>query len=102
MKFKNTTNVEAKSFYYWSDGSGRDTYILRNNAGLLSPNKLHEIDIKTKKPKPRYHTMSMGSSTYHLPMPPAPENRVTHYHSDGSGRDNYILINEGGRIAGGR
>ena len=29
--------------------------------------------------------------------PPSFENKVTHYHSDGSGRDNYILVNEGGR-----
>ena len=25
------------------------------------------------------------------------ENKVTHYHSDGTGRDTYIIVNEGGR-----
>ena len=45
MNHMNPTSIEAKSFYYWSDGSGRDTYILKNNGGLLSANKLHELEV---------------------------------------------------------
>lgn len=30
-------------------------------------------------------------------MPPKSENKVVNYHSDGSGRDHYICINNGGR-----
>ncbi|EGR30150.1 hypothetical protein IMG5_140290 [Ichthyophthirius multifiliis] len=88
---------EGKPFYYWSDGTGRDTYILQNNGGLLCQQLLGQLEKKGEK-KPDYIQMQFGSKRRFKSTLPTVENQVTHYRSDGSGRDLYISCNEGGRV----
>lgn len=70
---------------YETDGLGRDTYISQNNGGFWKENIRQVI----RKPNyPIYH----DPNHYTLNLHPAPFK----YYSDGSGRDSYILVNDGG------
>lgn len=93
---------EGKPLFYHSDGTGRDSYIVRNNGGLLSQNMLRNFDNAVSGSlKPSLIPMKLGRS----PVPqggrcsmPAIEDKFVHYHSDGTGRDSYVGWNHGGRI----
>lgn len=70
---------------YATDGLGRDSYISFNNGGFWKQN----INPIIRKPNyPIYHD-SNYHSLHHNPAP-------FKYYSDGSGRDSYILVNDGG------
>jgi hypothetical protein len=45
--------------------------------------------------KNSYASNHFGRTSFGRKLPPILDNKVTHYHSDGSGRDNYIGIDEG-------
>ena len=76
---------------YFADGRGRDRYIAYNNAGFFHdyPNPIN--------PQNSHRTgtvfYSKVSEHYKSPYSKAPN---FHYHSDGNGRDKYILDNGGG------
>lgn len=74
--------VMAKTPYYRTDGTGRDTYIAYDNGGAFKPmDKLHSHGKILIRPKSAASKSSM---------------RSLHYNSDGSGRDSYIRISDGG------
>lgn len=76
---------------YFPDGRGRDRYIAYNNAGFF-----HNYP-KSLSPVNAYRTGTFFGTKiiqhYKSPSIKAPN---FHYHSDGNGRDKYILINGGG------
>jgi hypothetical protein len=76
---------------YFSDGRGRDWYIAYNNAGFF-----HDFP-KSLSPTNTYKTGTFfGTKIIHHNKSPSVKAPNFHYHSDGNGRDKYILINGGG------
>ena len=74
--------VMAKTPYYRTNGTGRDTYIAYDNGGTFKPmSKLHSQNKILVRPKSAASKSSM---------------RSLHYISDGTGRDSYIRISDGG------
>ena len=78
---------------YYSDGRGRDGYIMYNNAGFFHNVPTNFVDSYNSKIATFVSTKVTRKNT--SPFSKAP---CVHYHSDGSGRDKYILINSGGLI----
>ena len=77
--------VKTNIIIYPTNGSGRDTYIMYNNAGFWKEN-LRKFSNKNKSKRSsfaRFHSIRK--------IPP-----IWNYHSDGTGRDTYILYNDGG------
>lgn len=76
---------------YFADGRGRDMYIAYNNAGFF-----HDFP-KSLSPTNSYKKGTFFGTKivqhYKSPSIKAPN---FHYHSDGNGRDKYILVNGGG------
>ena len=75
------------SVNYQSTGTGRDTFVKHNNGGFFKayhPVKAAPVGSFLTKRRP--------------PAAPRPAivSRGIYYHSDGSGRDNYIEIDSGG------
>ena len=76
---------------YFSDGRGRDWYIAYDNAGFF-----HDFP-KSLSPTKIYKTGTFfGTKIIHHNKSPSVKAPNFHYHSDGNGRDKYILINGGG------
>ena len=76
---------------YFADGRGRDRYIAYNNAGFF-----HDFP-KSLSPTNTYKTGTFfGTKIIHHNKSPSVKAPNFHYHSDGNGRDKYILINGGG------
>lgn len=76
---------------YFADGRGRDRYIAYNNAGFYHnfPNSL--------SPTNPYKTGTFfGTKIIQHNKSPSVKAPNFHYHSDGNGRDKYILVNGGG------
>lgn len=72
---------------YHSNGTGRDTYININAGGLYA----------SYIPAPCLGVSSFNTKRIPAPAPaPVIAPLGVHYYSDGSGRDSYIGINEGG------
>lgn len=72
---------------YFGDGSGRDKYIIMNNGGLTNEDKKFFI-------RGAYKNILMD----HSPKPQ--KNAVSFtYHSDGTGRDSYVISNSGGLVS---
>jgi hypothetical protein len=71
---------------YFGDGSGRDTYVVLNNGGLANCDKKHMLR------RPFRNTLQNRNAG---PLKDA----VSHtYHSDGTGRDSYVIHNSGGLV----
>ena len=79
--------MKTNIILYKSNGKGRDGYITHNNGGFWKDNikPLYKKDVYPRSPFAVYH--SWGK------IPP-----IWTYHSDGSGRDSYVCINNGGLI----
>ena len=79
--------VKTNIIIYPTDGTGRDGYITFNNAGFWKDNiKRYSLQEKYKRSSfARFHSIRK--------IPPSWK-----YHSDGTGRDTYILHNYGGLI----
>lgn len=73
--------------FYSCDGFGRDTYIGFNNGGIWKEN-ISKVKLKPEYEIPKY------SSFHSLRHAPAPKK----YFSDGSGRDSYVVYDEGGLV----
>ena len=71
---------------YSGDGTGRDSYIILNNGGLSKEPKRNMMWQSLNKCRPDIRVVG------HKPTP-------THkYKSDGSGRDSYVIRNQGGLV----
>ena len=70
---------EPKYASYFGDGSGRDSYVIVNNGGL------------TSELKPNLMRRPFVSTNRDLNKSPRKEAMTITYHSDGSGRDSYVL-----------
>ncbi|KAL4426906.1 hypothetical protein ABPG74_012906 [Tetrahymena malaccensis] len=92
---KAKVRYDGKAIIYKSDGTGRDTYITRNNGGLMSQQMLKDMECKEKKPD--FVRIRLGSSYGNRKSLPTLGEKFVHYHSDGTGRDSYIGWNNGGR-----
>lgn len=78
------SNPIPKYVNYFNDGFGRDTYIKLDNGGFL--NKLYKVKSIEKFNIPsttRYYNTRRNVAPFK-------------YHSDGTGRDNYVLHEHGG------
>ena len=82
------TTVKPNAFRvnYFSDGTGRDTFVKTNNGGFY----------KGYKPAPAPPVTSFMSRRRYEPPAPVMKSRGVQYHSDGTGRDSYIGFNAGG------
>ena len=76
---------------YFEDGRGRDRYIAYNNAGFFHGYQKYISPSDYKKTGTVFGTKIIHNNR--SPSIKAPNFR---YHSDGNGRDNYILVNSGG------
>ena len=78
----------SMAFNYRSDGQGRDSYIYNNNGGFAINYHM----------APPHDSGLMQSPTKKQGRPKIspPQNKPVHYIGDGSGRDGYISINNGG------
>jgi len=77
-----------KDVFYHTNGTGRDSYIIDNNGGTCAKRSysVHPVSgryFNTSHVKPRI-------------IKPSSDRKTIHYTSDGSGRDNYIIYNQGG------
>ncbi len=78
--------MSPKYASYFGDGSGRDSYIVLNNGGLTSTDKKYMMS------RPFRNTIQNKNKS---PLKDA----VSHtYHSDGTGRDSYVISNSGGLV----
>lgn len=66
---------------YQTNGTGRDTYIVRDNGGFFAMYEpCRQGDIGTFSPKRQYKAVA-----------PVMTAKAVQYHSDGTGRDSYIV-----------
>ena len=77
--------VKTNIVLYKSDGEGRDTYIIHNNGGFW---KEDSSPINTREISYKKHYNIFRSLNR---IPP-----ICSYHNDGTGRDKYVSINNGG------
>ena len=77
--------VKTNIIIYPTNGSGRDTYIMYDNAGFWKEN----FRKFSNKNKSKRSSFARFHSIRNIP-------RIWNYHSDGTGRDTYILYNDGG------
>ncbi|EAR93500.2 hypothetical protein TTHERM_00424680 (macronuclear) [Tetrahymena thermophila SB210] len=88
MPPNNSPHLSPKALNYVSNGSGRDSYIGFNCGGLLdAPSKPANYSIGSFRTKTESRSVNNFLPAKHV-----------HYRSDGSGRDKYIIVNEGGLI----
>ena len=78
---------DPKFSHYYSNGSGRDNFIMYNNGGFAEP-RYHN---------PARSTAYMRYKAFATVSPsPRKEAQPIEYRSDGSGRDSYIVLNSCG------
>ena len=82
--------VNAKSMFYQSNGSGRDSYIIHDNGGSYAPHfKLQRENRQT--------TVTVANQPNRIrPQSASGEPKSLRYHSNGTGRDSYVTIGDGG------
>ena len=96
MKTDRVVPLDGKVVYYRSDGSGRDTYIRNHNGGLLTKDFIYKA-VQYKPPKERNFTFSQTKYGKHpFEYNKGGSNKFVHYVSDGSGRDFYVALTNGG------
>jgi len=85
-------SIRYRTFYpklstYGGDGSGRDSYIIFNNGGLVRPHSKNQNIVKRS-----------GAKIWYNRSTPTPQSNAKsfRYHSNGSGRDFYVTFNSGG------
>jgi hypothetical protein len=85
MQKTNYAPITPKTSYYRTDGTGRDTYISFDNGGAFARMTAHAAAAIPR----------VGSATVR-PKSAVSGARSLHYYSDGSGRDKYIKLGDGG------
>ena len=78
--------------YYNQNGSGRDTYIGFNSGGNTA-GKFATANCSVGSFSPSKAVVRVGPKNAMSPT------RTLHYHTDGTGRDTYINVNQGGLMA---
>jgi hypothetical protein len=78
--------MDTKTQFYHSIGDGRDSYIHVNNGGLFP----------ACQPLPELAVSTFGEKRRAVARAAKPPDRTMRYHSNGSGRDNYIVSTSGG------
>ena len=78
---------DPKFSHYFSNGSGRDNFIMYNNGGFSEARFFNPV---TSTAYMRYKSYATVSPS------PRKEAQPVEYRSDGSGRDSYIMFNSGG------
>ena len=73
---------------YRRDGAGRDSYIALNNGGLRSSFQFPE--------KQATNGRALFYGYERIENSPPATNKLMHYNSNGSGRDSYISLSNGG------
>ncbi|CAD8150314.1 unnamed protein product [Paramecium pentaurelia] len=76
---------------YISNGTGRDYYVVYYNGGLAKNTQVHEEGC--------YDRRRFLSGEYQSKGLPSLSPKFQHYQGDGTGRDFYIKINEGGQFS---
>lgn len=84
--------LKTKHVPYFTDGTGRDRYIGYNNGGFFNPRSYNSVDPKVARTTGTTLYTSLNNITRN-PSIKAPNFK---YHSDGNGRDQYIVVNGGG------
>ena len=90
----NLRTFDPKYTHYYSDGTGRDTFVGYNNGGFCVPRLFN--------PQQGTAFMRMGSPRLggqpqkQVSASPRIEPMPVEYRSDGTGRDSYIVCNSGG------
>ena len=80
--------VNAKSMFYQSNGTGRDSYIIHDNGGAYAPHfKMQRENRQT--------TVTVGNKPQR-PFSAGGDPKSLRYHSNGTGRDSYVTIGDGG------
>ena len=83
----NTFSNTAKTIFYNPNGTGRDTYIHSNHGGLSIPRMRNTQPEKGSMNCKELHMMTVSPFIHSKPV---------HYHSNGTGRDSYIVRSSGG------
>ena len=86
--FVSPTQVKPSAFRvnYFSDGTGRDTFVKGDNGGFF----------KAYHPVPASPVTTFYTKKEYTPPAPVIKSRGVFYHSDGTGRDSYVCVNAGG------
>ena len=71
---------------YFGDGSGRDTYVVTDNGGLMD----REKNGMTRRP--------FKNTLQNRDQSPGADPMPINYHADGTGRDTYVISNAGGLV----
>lgn len=78
------STLQPKTSYYKTDGTGRDLYIAYDSGGHFHPDK----KLGSRPNTAGYRIRPLTPCTI--------GSKSVHYHSDGSGRDYYIKVSDGG------
>ncbi len=89
MVFNGRCEIPAKTLHYFSNGTGRDSYIATNSGGLISGPK-QRLPLEVANSPTGTSSMFPGIREWRERCPRI-ESKNIFYHSDGSGRDSYIL-----------
>lgn len=86
----NKSCFKPKVFHYFTNGTGRDTYVDDHNAGFTKQRERASLNPRFN----RYEQMKIHH--HHKHKYSLFEPKTNHYYSDGSGRDYYVTNDEGG------
>ena len=87
MERSTTFSNAAKTIFYNSNGTGRDSYIVASHGGLVAS---QQRNVQPEKG-------TMDSRDIHIKtISPVIHSKPIHYTSDGTGRDSYIVRSSGG------
>jgi len=78
-----------KHCHYFGSGTGRDSYIIKNNGGF------NRVD-KPNMEHTGVHLRQYNSNVARQAPTPSKDASTFYYQSDGTGRDTYVLKNNGG------
>ena len=78
----------AYKVHYHNNGTGRDTYIGVSSGGLYDPRPYAP---RAAPPMGKFNTRRSA-----VEPNPVMHAKPLHYHSDGTGRDSYVIRTEGG------
>ncbi|KRX04974.1 hypothetical protein PPERSA_06608 [Pseudocohnilembus persalinus] len=84
---KQRVSIEPKGTHYHSNGSGRDNYITVNGGGFFRGNNDNSAG---------FQIGTFGGRRAYKPINNYRPNKHIHYRNDGTGRDTYVGIDEGG------
>lgn len=93
---------DPKYSHYFSDGSGRDNFVMYNNGGFSIPRIYNPMQgtnyMKLGKSQNNNNGsgVNMYGTTSSSNTSPRREPMTVEYRSDGTGRDSYIVCNSGG------